>query len=119
MVDGVQLREVSNQVIEEHPAVGDGAVLVERRIDQPLGVCHLLGHHLDLHRGGLGLLELVDEALVLEDVALRFREELEHGILDLPELRGRLRAGEHEGVLFLLDGGAFNRDEACEQLHLE
>lgn len=71
------------------------------------------------YRGALGLLEVLDELDILEDVALRGGEAREEVVLEADERYGELAELRHERLRLLLQVGPLVLHHERQQLVLE
>ena len=95
------------------------SVHLTRRIDhlaRLLALCNLL---LDLSRGALGLLEVLDQLDVLQDVALGVGQAVQQVVLELRQLHLVVVLIADQLRALLLQIGALNLDDEREQLVLQ
>eukprot|EP00968_Pinguiococcus_pyrenoidosus_P021236 scaffold2724_cov260-Pinguiococcus_pyrenoidosus.AAC.23 len=133
LVHRVHAAHVRDDEVQQRPPRGRRHVARPRFVDLHLRLLCLLHALLDNLRGGLRVVERVDENLVVEDVALGLGEQLEDLGLQILQKLLVLRHAQHEAHLAVLDVRpllahyhpqqlvfqAAQRDREVDQRHLD
>jgi len=116
LVHGMDLVEVVEHEVEQRGAHGDRPVRLSRLVDLRLGQLGLLHLLLDLHRRPLRRLEILDEVVVAEEVALGGRQARQQRVLERLERDLELVLLVREVRLELLEVRPLLGDDGRQQL---
>ena len=119
LVHSVDKSEVSDDEVEDGAASRHRAIPFTRLVDVLLGLLRLLHSPLDDARSQLRVVQRVDQHFIVQDVALRFLQQLQNFVLEIAQLPLVVGNTHNEAVFLLLEVWTLLPHDVSKQLVLK